>query len=149
MLVPKHLWTDDLAVVGSVFALDLNKDTSPHNAVNAFQDQETTMTKARIEPGKTDISIRNKEKPGTHQDHDPRAELGLRSPEEVSESSDASQSRLEAEGQKATRFDGHPNPQGAASDTLKPRDDTPMKLEKKEGPRDDQGDTRTSPKPRK
>lgn len=94
------------------------------------------MTKARIEPGKTDISIRNKEKPGTHQDHDPRAELGLKSPEEVSESGEPSQRRQEAEGQKATRFDGSSSPKGAASDTLKPKDDTPMKLKKKEGPRE-------------
>lgn len=96
------------------------------------------MTKARIEPGKPDISIRNKEEPGTHQDHDPRAELGLKSPEDQSVSTDAAQRRQEAEGQKATRFDGSASPKGASSDTLKPKDDTPMKLKKKEGPRDDQ-----------
>lgn len=143
MLVPKHVWADGQDVVGAVFALNRRKDTSAHNAVNDFQHQETTMTKARIEPGKTDISIRNKEKPGTHQDHDPRAELGLRSPEELSESPDATQSRQDAEGQKATRFDGSPSPQGASSDTLKPKDDTPLRLKKKEGPRDDQTSART------
>lgn len=104
------------------------------------------MTKARIEPGKTDISIRNKEKPATREDHDPRAELGLRSPEELSESTDGNQKRKEAEGQKATRFDGSPNPDGASSETLKPRDDTPMTLERKEGPRDDQDRDRSGKK---
>ncbi|RTZ40937.1 hypothetical protein EKL30_14670 [Candidimonas sp. SYP-B2681] len=44
----------------------------------------------------------------------------------------------EAEGKKATQFDGNPNPQGAPSSTFGPKDDTPMKLEKTDGPRDDQ-----------
>lgn len=96
------------------------------------------MTKARIEPGKTDISIRNKEKPRTEKDHDPRAELGLRSPEELSENTDARQNHSDAQKQKATQFDGSPAPKGAPSETLKPKDDTPMKLEKRQGPRDDQ-----------
>ena len=39
---------------------------------------------------------------------------------------------------KATRFDGNPNPQGAQSETLKPKDDTPMRLKKTEGVSDEQ-----------
>ncbi|MGE4335915.1 MAG: hypothetical protein AB7E55_08075 [Pigmentiphaga sp.] len=33
---------------------------------------------------------------------------------------------------RATRFDGNPNPSAADSDLLKPRDDTPFILEKRE-----------------
>lgn len=48
------------------------------------------------------------------------------------------QAQDEAKGQKATQFDGSPNPQGTSSSALKPKDDTPMTLKKSEGPRDDQ-----------
>lgn len=37
----------------------------------------------------------------------------------------------------ATRFDGNPNPAAASSTPLKPRDDTPLKLKKSKGPRND------------
>lgn len=38
--------------------------------------------------------------------------------------------RQEAEGQKATQFDGNPNPEGAPSSPLGPKDDTPTILGK-------------------
>jgi len=43
--------------------------------------------------------------------------------------------RPEAEGAKATRFDGDPNPVGASRSAFKPQDDTPAVLDKKRGPR--------------
>ncbi|WP_459617525.1 hypothetical protein [Bordetella sp. 2513F-2] len=44
-----------------------------------------------------------------------------------------------APGTRATQFDGNPAPQkDDPGHTLKPRDDTPGILEKKQGPRDDQ-----------
>jgi len=43
--------------------------------------------------------------------------------------------RTEAEGAKATRFDGDPNPVGASRSAFKPQDDTPAVLDKKSGPR--------------
>lgn len=46
--------------------------------------------------------------------------------------------REEAKGHKATQFDGNPNPQGTDYTTFGPKDDTPMKLEKIEGSRNDQ-----------
>ncbi len=36
-------------------------------------------------------------------------------------------------GDKATQFDGNPSPEAAPSSPLKPKDDTPMKLKKKDG----------------
>lgn len=74
--------------------------------------------------------------PETPLEHDPRAELGLKSPTKGSK--DDGSRREEAEGQKATQFDGNPSPQGAPSSPLKPKDDTPGLLKKTEGPRDDQ-----------
>jgi len=38
--------------------------------------------------------------------------------------------RQEAKGQKATQFDGNPNPEGAPSSPLGPKDDTPTILGK-------------------
>jgi hypothetical protein len=46
--------------------------------------------------------------------------------------------RAEATDDKATQFDGDPNPKAAPSTPLKPQDDTPFLLKKKSGPRDDQ-----------
>ncbi len=69
---------------------------------------------------------------------DPREELGLKSPVPKPEDSHTSKSELTEKGQKATEFDGDPAPQGAPSSAFKPKDDTPMKLGKSEGPRDDQ-----------
>ncbi len=43
--------------------------------------------------------------------------------------------RPEAEGAKATRFDGDPNPAGASRSAFKPQDDTPAIQHKKSGPR--------------
>ncbi len=41
-----------------------------------------------------------------------------------------------ADKQRATRYDGHPDPDGDSEPGLfKPRDDTPMFLEKKSGPK--------------
>lgn len=76
----------------------------------------------------------------THSEVDPRAELGLKSPtkDAGADESDTEQKRQEAEGRKATQFDGNPNPQGAVTTALGPKDDTPSKLKKVEGPRDDQ-----------
>jgi hypothetical protein len=61
---------------------------------------------------------------------DPRSELGLKSPVEKSEGRSERRGRQEAEGQKATQFDGNPNPQEVPSSALKPEDDTPMTLAK-------------------
>lgn len=47
---------------------------------------------------------------------------------------DQDSSHKDAEGEKATQFDGNPNPQGAPSSPLKPKDDTPFFLEKTSGP---------------
>ncbi len=69
---------------------------------------------------------------------DPRSELGLKSPAEESEDSSERSGRQEAEGRKATQFDGNPNPQGAPSSPLKPQDDTPMTLGKSKESRNDQ-----------
>jgi len=48
---------------------------------------------------------------------------------------DENATRDEAEGNKATRFDGDPTPKAAARSAFKPKDDTPLILEKKSGPR--------------
>ncbi len=61
---------------------------------------------------------------------DPRSELGLKSPVEESEGASERSDRQEAQGQKATQFDGNPNPQGAPSSPLGPKDDTPTILGK-------------------
>lgn len=37
-------------------------------------------------------------------------------------------------GEKATQFDGNPNPKGTPENTFKPQDDTPTILDKKQGP---------------
>ncbi|WP_143705484.1 hypothetical protein [Pollutimonas subterranea] len=47
---------------------------------------------------------------------------------------DQDNSQQDAKGEKATQFDGNPNPQGAPSSPLKPKDDTPFFLEKTSGP---------------
>ncbi|MFW7343691.1 hypothetical protein V0R37_19360 [Pollutimonas sp. H1-120] len=69
---------------------------------------------------------------------DPRSELGLKSPIKESEGASQRMNRQESQGRKATQFNGNPNPQGAHSSALKPKDDTPAKLDKSEGPRNDQ-----------
>ena len=46
-------------------------------------------------------------------------------------------SRQEAQGHKSTQYDGNPNPQGTSSGALGPKDDTPLTLKKKSGPRND------------
>lgn len=60
----------------------------------------------------------------------PRPELGLKSVAEESEYANEDSVRQEAEGQKATQFDGNPNPQGGPSTPLEPKDDAPMSLGK-------------------
>lgn len=72
----------------------------------------------------------NRSQEQQNREQDPRDELGLRSPAEHSESAPTRDTDT-----KATQFDGNPNPQGAASGTLKPKDDTPLTLKKKDGPR--------------
>jgi hypothetical protein len=62
---------------------------------------------------------------------DPRQELGLKSVAKESESVSENHRRQEMQGQKATQFDGNPNPQGAPSSPLGPKDETPLVLEKK------------------
>lgn len=42
--------------------------------------------------------------------------------------------RSEAEGNKATEFNGNPNPEATRSGPFGPKDDTPMRLKKVEGP---------------
>jgi len=71
---------------------------------------------------------------------DPRAELGLKDPggDQQRQENDKDRTAAEAQGQKATRFDGNPNPTGAESSVLRPKDDTPIRLKKNEGPRNDQ-----------
>jgi len=63
---------------------------------------------------------------GTERDLLP--ELGLKRP------APPNASRAEAAGNKATRFDGNPNPKGEETGVLGPKDDTPAFLEKKPGP---------------
>ncbi|UYO92335.1 hypothetical protein [Pollutimonas sp. M17] len=69
---------------------------------------------------------------------DPRSELGLKSPVKEAKDTEERMNRQEAQGGKATQFDGSPAPQGSASTSFKPKDDTPAKLKKSEGPRNDQ-----------
>ncbi len=94
------------------------------------------MTTDKPESDKTGSHIPNKNDQQAQRKLDPREELGLKSP--VPDGDNAPKSELTEEGQKATQFDGNPAPQGAPSSTFKPKDDTPMKLGKSKGPRDDQ-----------
>jgi len=57
-------------------------------------------------------------------------EQGPQSATEEANANNARHSRQEAKGQKATQFDGNPNPEGASSSTFKPADDTPLRLHK-------------------
>lgn len=74
---------------------------------------------------------------------DPRAELGLTPPPTVS-----GEQSEDTPADKATRFDGNPNPQGVQSGTLKPKDDTPLHLKKTQGVSDDQKMAQSQTKPR-
>lgn len=94
------------------------------------------MTPPKSSPGKPTKPAHPKGTPDTGHELDPRAELGLKTP--TKDSVDEEMKRQKAEGQKATQFDGSPNPQGARSSAFKPEDDTPARLKKTEGPRDDQ-----------
>ncbi len=70
-------------------------------------------------------------KGGTTQNElNPRAELGLKSAAEESDYANEDPGPQEAKEKKATRFDGNPNPQGAPSSPLGPKDDTPVSLGK-------------------
>lgn len=53
--------------------------------------------------------------------------------------------RKTAQDDKATRFDGDPNPKGSKSDVFKPKDDTPFRLKKKDGPANPQGRSDITP----
>lgn len=97
---------------------------------------EIDMAHNTSRPGHTSDPAHPQGTSETPSEHDPRAELGLKSPTKSAEE-DGSK-RQQAEGQKATQFDGNPSPQGAPSSALKPKDDTPGLLKKTKGPRDDQ-----------
>jgi len=83
-------------------------------------------------PSSADESATPKPLRGEHSDtgteRDLLPELGLKRP------APPSASRTEAAGNKATRYDGNPNPQGKETGVLGPKDDTPAFLEKKSGP---------------
>lgn len=87
------------------------------------------MTQAKPSPGQTDKPVDIQSAEQSSHEKDPRAELGLKSPTKDSDK-DESTKRQEAEGQKATQFDGNPSAQGAPSSPLGPKDDTPTILGK-------------------
>lgn len=64
----------------------------------------------------------------TGKENDPLPELGLKRP------ATRPASRTEAAGNKATQYDGNPNPKGDETGVLGPKDDTPAFLKKKTGP---------------
>lgn len=67
----------------------------------------------------------------TGTDKDLLPELGLKRP------APPGPSREDATDNKATQFDGNPNPKGVESGLFGPRDDTPAFLKKKSGPTTD------------
>lgn len=71
-------------------------------------------------------------KPGS--EHDLLPELGLKRPA-TPDGDTPNGTPEEARQDKATRFDGNPNPVPSDSGILGPKDDTPAFLEKKEGVR--------------
>ncbi len=89
----------------------------------------------------TDSNLGDQGKKPSESGHekDPRAELGLKDPgkDQQPQENDKDRTAAEAQGQKATLFDGNPNPTGADSSVLRPKDDTPIRLKKTEGPRND------------
>lgn len=85
------------------------------------------MTQSRLTPDEPDKPIDIQQDQPVSPTKDPRAELGLKSP--TKDAFDAN-SRQEAQGQKATQFDGSPNPQGAPVSPVGPKDDTPTTLGK-------------------
>lgn len=91
------------------------------------------MTKPNDESVKHD---RSTDELKDQHEKDPRAELGLKSPREDQKSEEKNEglARTEAQGRKATMFDGNPNPEGTNSPAQN-KDDTPMRLKKTEGPR--------------
>lgn len=89
------------------------------------------MTRPKPNPDQADKAVDLQNERQTPHEKDPRAELGLKSPIKSSSDKKESMARQEAEGRKATQFDGNPNPEGASSSLLGPKDDTPMILRKK------------------
>ncbi len=88
------------------------------------------MTQSKLDPGQTDKPIDIQDERQFAHEKDPRAELGLKSPTKDAENKNKSAKRQEAERQKATQFDGNPNPKGVPSSPLELKDDTPMTLGK-------------------
>ena len=75
---------------------------------------------------------RNLNDPTERREPNPREELKKELPTKHPEDT---RDRKEAENNKVTQFDGNPNPQGTETTPLGPKDDTPFKLDKVEGPR--------------
>lgn len=98
------------------------------------------MTKVNPDTAGRNRPMAHKDAAGAKHGKDPRAELGLKPPnqQELPKDDKEASSRAEAQGQKATLYDGNPTPQGADSSVFKPKDDTPMLLKKTKGPRNDQ-----------
>lgn len=65
-------------------------------------------------------------------DPNPREELEIDLPNKNSETP---YDKQDIKGDKATQFDGNPNPTATPTNTFKPQDDTPGKLDKKQDPR--------------
>ncbi len=89
------------------------------------------MTQDRTEIPDTNQPVPKGPNDPTQRDPNPREELEIDLPNKNSETP---YDKKDIKGEKATQFDGNPNPQAAPQDTFKPQDDTPARLEKKQGP---------------
>lgn len=94
----------------------MTQDQRPTNSSQPKQEQAKDSAEKNVDTAQNEL--------------DPRSELGLKSPTKDSESASERSSRQEAKGQKATQFNGNPNPQGAPSSPLKPEDDSQKPLGK-------------------
>lgn len=92
------------------------------------------MTQDKAEIKDNTPQPRNPNDPAEIREPNPREELKRELPNKNPEDK---RDRKEAENQKVTQFDGNPNPQGTQTHLLGPKDDTPLKLDKVKGPRND------------
>lgn len=92
--------------------------------------EKTRPSGAQTDP-KPDATAQHNQRSNTGTENDLLPELGLKRP------APPEPSREEATGNKATQFDGNPNPKGVDAGVLGPKDDTPAFLEKKSGPATD------------
>jgi len=97
--------------------------------------KEIAMIKDKTQVNEPGQQEHDNGKPDKQRDPEPRKPLEQELPNKEQEDGTKPQ---EAKNQKATRFDGSPNPHAAPNTALKPQDDTPSRLEKRSGPRDDQ-----------